>query len=57
MATTLPILPGMMGARVGAIFVERKMRAAAVIVIKVRGHEAAQMALILVGYRALITGR
>ena len=34
------------GARVGAIFVERKMRAAAVIVIEVRGHEAAQMALI-----------
>jgi hypothetical protein len=33
------------------------MHAAAVIVIKVRGHEAAQMALILVGYRALITSR
>ena len=33
-------------AGVGAIFVERKMRATAVIVIEVRGHEAAQMTLI-----------
>ena len=31
---------------VGAIFVERKMRAGAVVVIEVRGHDAAQMALI-----------
>ena len=33
-------------ARVGAIFVERKMRAGVLVVIEVRGHDAAQMALV-----------
>ena len=46
MATTSPIPRGMDRTRVGAILVERKMSPGALVIVDVRGEDAAQMAFV-----------